>query len=136
MTSERLEDGHAVLRLRSDFSELGRVRRFASAAANRFGLDERDREDFTLVASEAVANAIEHGGPCRDGAIHVWTLERAGTLTLVVRNGGHFACTPRSLDPLAERGRGLGLIADLVDEMALKSTDGHMQLELTKERPG
>jgi anti-sigma regulatory factor (Ser/Thr protein kinase) len=125
---------HDALRLRSDPTELPRARRFADAAAKRFGLSRREREDFRLAASEAVANAIEHGYPCGDGTIHVWTTERSGTLTLGVRDGGEFVFKPPVADRMAERGRGLALIADLVDAVALSRVNGHTQLELTKER--
>jgi anti-sigma regulatory factor (Ser/Thr protein kinase) len=130
----RLEPWHAALRLRSDPAELGRARRFADAAAERFGLSRREREDFSLAANEAVANAIEHGRPCLDGAIHVWTTEQAKTLTLGVRNRGEFIFRLPSADLLAERGRGLNMISDLMDGVALRSVNGHTELELKKER--
>jgi anti-sigma regulatory factor (Ser/Thr protein kinase) len=130
----RVDAGYAALRLRSDPAELPRARRFAEAAAARFGMSQVDREDFKLAASEAVANAIEHGCPCCDGAIHVWTTERSATLTLGVRNGGEFIFKFPAVDELAERGRGLSLIADLVDAVALSRVNGHIQLELTKAR--
>jgi anti-sigma regulatory factor (Ser/Thr protein kinase) len=131
---ERLESGDRALRLRHDASELRRARQFADAAAARFGLSRAEREDFKLATSEAVANAIEHGQPCWDGAIQVWTSERDRTLTLGVRNGGEFAFKPPPSDPLAERGRGLTLIADLVDAVALSRIGNHIQVELSKER--
>jgi anti-sigma regulatory factor (Ser/Thr protein kinase) len=132
---DRLENEDRALRLRHDPSELGRAREFADAAAARFGLGRADREDFKLATSEAVANAIEHGLPCWDGAIHLWTTERGGALTLGVRNGGEFAFKPPPTDPLAERGRGLILITELVDAVALSRIGNHIQLELSKERP-
>jgi anti-sigma regulatory factor (Ser/Thr protein kinase) len=97
-------------------------------------MSQTDREDFGLAVSEAVANAIEHGAPCVDGAIHVWARERERTLTLGVRNGGEFTFGLAACDALAERGRGLNLMADLVDVVALTHANGHTQLELTKER--
>jgi serine/threonine-protein kinase RsbW len=124
----------AGLRLDAHPTEVSRARRFARTAATRFGMSHPEAEDFTLAASEAVANAIEHGSPCHDGAIHVWATEHAGTLTLGVRNGGEFGFGPREPDPFGERGRGLTLIAGLVDRVALRHLNGHTQLELTKGR--
>src|SRR4051794_29585496 len=98
-----------ALRLQSDPAELSRVRRFAHAAATRFGMSRTDREDFMLAASEAVANAIEHGCPCCDGVIHVWAAEQGESLTLGVRNGGEFGFDAGTADTFAERGRGLPL---------------------------
>jgi anti-sigma regulatory factor (Ser/Thr protein kinase) len=125
------------VRLRHDPAELARVRGFAETAARRFGLGPTAREEFKLAASEAVSNAIEHGLPCRDGSIHVWIAERDRSLTLAVRNRGEFVFKPPPSDPLAERGRGLTLMADLVDTVALSRIGSDViQIELTKERPG
>jgi anti-sigma regulatory factor (Ser/Thr protein kinase) len=124
----------AALRLQSDPAELSRARKFAHAAATRFGMSRTDREDFMLAASEAVANAIEHGCPCCDGVIHVWAAEQDESLTLGVRNGGEFGFETGSADAFAERGRGLPLMARLVDTVALRRLNGHTQLELTKGR--
>lgn len=132
--AERLDDEPEELLLRQDPSEVARARVFADAAATRFGLGRRDCEDFRLAASEAVANAIEHGLPCWDGAIHLWTIEGNGTLTLGVRSGGEFSFGAAPADPLAERGRGLTMMAQLVDAIALTRVGGDFQLELLKER--
>jgi anti-sigma regulatory factor (Ser/Thr protein kinase) len=122
------------LRLAPDPCELSRARDFAEAAAERFGLSPREQHDFKLAASEAVANAIEHGLPCADGAIHVWTSEEEHTLTLGVRNAGEFIFTPPPTDPLAERGRGLVLIGSLVDVAALTRVGDDVVIELVKRR--
>jgi anti-sigma B factor antagonist len=115
-------------------SELGRVRGFAAAAAFRFGLDPRERHDFTVAANEAVANAIQHGRPCHDGAIHLWVTENDERLTLGVRDAGVFALDPPPDDPLPESGRGLKLMSHLVDALALSRTDGHTHVELSMTR--
>ena len=128
------ERHHHGVRLRQDPAELGRARAFAEAAGERFGLDRVARDDFKLATSEAVANAIEHGGPCADGAIHLWTVEREATLTLGVRNGGEFVFKPPASDPLAERGRGLAVMTGLVDAVALSRIGDDIQVELSKGR--
>jgi anti-sigma regulatory factor (Ser/Thr protein kinase) len=125
---------HADLRLLPHASELSRARSFADAAAERFGLDARERHDFKLATSEAVANAIEHGRVCSDGTIHVWVSERPRRLTLGVRDAGRFAPAPITADPLRDRGRGLALMSGLVDVLALSRVDGHTQVELSKHR--
>jgi anti-sigma regulatory factor (Ser/Thr protein kinase) len=123
------------LRLRPDPAELPRARAFADAAAGMFGLDSRGRHDFKLAASEAVANALEHGYPCWDGTIHLWTMEDEDGLVLGVRNAGEFIFRPPPSDPLAERGRGLILISQLVDMVALTRVGDHVVVELLKRRP-
>jgi hypothetical protein len=125
--SERLDSEPDELLLRHDPSELARAREFADAAATRFGLGRKDCEDFRLAA-------IDHGLPCWDGAIHLWTIEGEGALTLGVRNGGEFFFGEAVADTMAERGRGLTMIAQLVDAVALSRVGGDVQLELLKER--
>jgi anti-sigma regulatory factor (Ser/Thr protein kinase) len=115
-------------------SELHRARSFADAAAERFGLDARERHAFKLAASEAVANAIEHGRPCSDGTIHLWVSERPRRLTLGVRDAGRFVPKPAAGDPLRGRGRGFTMMGALVDVVALSRVDGHTQVELSKHR--
>jgi anti-sigma regulatory factor (Ser/Thr protein kinase) len=129
------ETNYRGLRLRQDPAELVRARAFVEDAAARFGMNRAARDDFKLAASEAVANAIEHGRPCGDGAIHVWTAERETALTLGVRNGGEFVFQPPATDPLAERGRGLTVMSGLVDEVTLSRVGTDVQIELRKERP-
>jgi serine/threonine-protein kinase RsbW len=126
--------GARELRLSPDACELNTARRFAGRAAERFGMDATDRRDFILAASEAVANAIEHGRPCWDGTIHTWVCERADTLTFGVRDAGSFEMKPPPSDPLSDRGRGLVLMSALVDEVALRRARGHTHLELLKHR--
>jgi anti-sigma regulatory factor (Ser/Thr protein kinase) len=87
-----------------------------------------------VAASEAVANAIEHGRPCDDQTIHLWVTEEAGTLTLGVRDAGEFVLEPVPADPLPEGGRGLKLMGHLVDSVSLSRTDGHTHVELSKHR--
>jgi anti-sigma regulatory factor (Ser/Thr protein kinase) len=126
--------GTLELRLPPDPSQLGRARGFASAAGRRFGLDPRERHDLMLAASEAVANAIEHGRPCRDDTIQMWVTERPDSLTVGVRDAGDFVLEPLPADPLPERGRGLRLMSKLVDEISLQRTNGHTEVELSVHR--
>lgn len=128
------QDVHEGLRLRPDASEVGRARDFAAAAAVRFGLGSRELHDFVLAASEAAANAIEHGLPCWDGAIHLWTTEQEHALTFGVRNAGEFVFRPPPADPMAERGRGLTIISRLVDVVELSRVGDHVVVELVKRR--
>jgi anti-sigma B factor antagonist len=115
-------------------SELARARGFAAAAGRRFGLDPRQRHEFTLASSEAVANAIEHGSPCRDHTIQMWVSERPDSLTVGVRDAGEFVLRPLPPGPLPERGRGLPLMSRLVDEVAVNRVNGHTEVELTVHR--
>jgi anti-sigma B factor antagonist len=126
--------GMLELRLPPRAAELARARGFAAAAGRRFGLDPRRRYDFALAASEAVANAIEHGAPCRDGTIEMLITERPDTLTVAVRDGGRFVLGPPPPGPLPERGRGLRLMSRLVDEISIRCPTGHTEVELSINR--
>jgi anti-sigma regulatory factor (Ser/Thr protein kinase) len=127
-------DPETELRLLPVATELHRARRFADAAAERFGLDARERHDFQLATSEAVANAIEHGLPCSDGRIHLWVAQRPRRLTLGVRDAGRFIPKPVAGDPLRGRGRGFVMMGALVDVVALSRVEGHTHVELSKHR--
>jgi anti-sigma regulatory factor (Ser/Thr protein kinase) len=127
-------DSERELRVLPVASELRRARSFADEAAGRFGLDSRERQDFKLAASEAVANAIEHGQPCSDGMIHLWIAECPRRLTLGVRDAGRFVPKPATGDPLRDRGRGFMMMDGLVDVVALSRVDGHTHVELSKHR--
>jgi anti-sigma regulatory factor (Ser/Thr protein kinase) len=127
-------DSPYELRVRPAASELSRAREFADAAAARFGLDDRERHDFKLATSEAVANAIEHGRACSDGTIHLWITERPRRLTLGVRDAGRFVPKAAEPDPLCDRGRGFTMMSGLVDAVALSRVDGHTHVELSKHR--
>ncbi|HEY0633165.1 MAG TPA: anti-sigma factor antagonist [Thermoleophilaceae bacterium] len=126
--------GTLELRLEAHAAEVARARGFAAAAARRFGLDPRRRYDFALAASEAVANAIEHGGSCRDGGIELWITERSDALTVGVRDGGRFVLDPLPPDPLPERGRGLRLMSRLVDEISIERNNAHTEVTLSLRR--
>jgi anti-sigma B factor antagonist len=126
--------GTLELRLEAEAAELARARGFAAAAARRFGLDPRRRYEFALATSEAVANAIEHGGSCLAGGIELWISERPDTLTVGIRDGGRFVLPPLPPDPLPERGRGLRLMSRLVDEISIERNNGHTEVALSVRR--
>lgn len=107
------------VRLAGDASELAFARRFVIAAARRAGLDPRQQYDLALAANEAVANAIQHGHPGRRSEIELWVDDRGPGLRVGVRNRGDFVLEPLPPDPLHEHGRGLRLMSQMVDAIAL-----------------
>jgi anti-sigma regulatory factor (Ser/Thr protein kinase) len=105
------------LDLRAVASELVTARRFADAAAERFGLDEQERYSFTFAVNEAVSNAIEHGRSSPEGTIRVNVAEEAEALVFCVEDYGSFAPKAPGVETLPERGRGLAFMAAFVDEV-------------------
>ena len=108
------------LPLRAEPTALRTARGFADAAAAEMGLDEDARFRFTLAANEAVANAIEHGAPRADGTVLLRISSDADSLCFEVHDCGGFGVNWSEPDPLSERGRGLPLMAALVDEVDLR----------------
>jgi anti-sigma regulatory factor (Ser/Thr protein kinase) len=122
------------LDLTADPGELATARRFADAAAARFGLEERERWEFTFAVNEAVSNAIEHGRPAPDGTIRIHLAAEDGTLVFEVEDHGTFAPSPPEIGPLPERGRGLAFMAATVDEVDVRRAPSGTVVRLCKRR--
>ena len=105
------------LLLRQDPRELRRARWLADTAADEHGLADEEKFRFTFAANEAVANAIEHGGASSGGHIRVRTSSAGDELTFEVHDWGSFTPDLHEADALPERGRGLALMATMVDEV-------------------
>jgi serine/threonine-protein kinase RsbW len=122
------------LELKADPCELVTARRFADDAAARFGLEERERYEFTFAANEAVTNAIEHGRPSPGGTIRIHVGQENGMLVFEVEDHGSFAPPPPGIDPLPERGRGLAFMAATVDELDVRRGARGTVVRLCKRR--
>jgi serine/threonine-protein kinase RsbW len=113
------------LRLRPDPAELQAARRLAEEAADEHGLDEDARFRLTLAANEAVANAIAHGSPSAVATVLVRVCGDRDGVRFEVRDRGTFSAAVPASEGLAQRGRGIPLMAALADEVDLKpGTDG------------
>jgi anti-sigma regulatory factor (Ser/Thr protein kinase) len=122
------------LRLRADPSELQSARRLAEQAADDFGLDEDGRFRLTLAANEAVSNAIEHGSPSTDGTVLIRVHGDSEAIRFEVRDWGTFSVGFPDPEVLAQRGRGLPLMAALMDEVDLKPGDDGTLVTLVLRR--
>jgi anti-sigma regulatory factor (Ser/Thr protein kinase) len=116
--------------LRADPVELRTARRFAESAADHFGLGDDARFRFTLAVNEAVANAIEHGEPSIDGRVQLKIYAHGDSLAFEVRDWGRFGVSWPEQGSLQERGRGLAMMASLVDEVDLKPSEGSTVVRL------
>lgn len=115
-------------------SELQDVRRQAETAAAEFGLVAAERYQFVFAVNEAVTNAIKHGRPAADGTIGVELLADGDALVCAVEDHGTFRPSSPESDPLAEGGRGLTLMARLMDDVELLATDAGTTVRLSKRR--
>ena len=116
-------------------SELGAARQYAADSAEAFGLDEASCYEFVVAVNEAVTNAIRHGASDDQGLIHLSIIADADRLTFEVRDRGTFVMPDLDSSLGAENGRGLALMASLVDEVQLEIEPGGTTVRLSKARP-
>ena len=134
--SKPQQENEGNLALPADPSRLGQARSFIEARAAAAGFGEEDRYQITMAVNEAVANALEHGAPCRGGLIHLGAVMEAQKLSFYVRDCGRFALVAdRDLEEIADRGRGFALMNLLMDDVQLE-TDGETEVRLSKQRGG
>ncbi len=107
------------LRIPADLSRLKDARDWAAVAAADFGLEKEERFQVRLATSEAVTNAIVHGSAARGGTVDLQAREEGGALVFEVCDAGA-AATGEPVERLAEGGRGLELVALVMDEVQLE----------------
>jgi anti-sigma regulatory factor (Ser/Thr protein kinase) len=118
-------------------SELGAARKYAGEVAEAFGLDADSCYEFVYAVNEAVTNAIRHGASDEEGMIHLSIIADADRLTFVVSDQGTFTMPvldATEIAETAEHGRGLALMASLVDEVQLCIEPGGTTVRLSKAR--
>jgi anti-sigma regulatory factor (Ser/Thr protein kinase) len=94
-----------------------RARGLVRDAAVEQGLDDDGAWSLMLATSEAVSNAVLHGTPCSDGekAILLRVLPWNAGLCVEVCDCGGFDAAPLPPGPAATHGRGIPIIAAVVD---------------------
>jgi len=104
------------------------------------GLRDEDREDLRLAFSEACANAVLHGSPRGvQSRFHVCCELRDRALIIEVRDEGRgFECQIPSPPPAGyvERGRGLFLMQQMVDQVEFDRQPHGMVVRLVKKLNG
>jgi anti-sigma regulatory factor (Ser/Thr protein kinase) len=111
------------------------ARQFVDHAAASCGFEESARFDIQLVTSEAVSNAIVHGGGQNGRTIRIGAVEADGMLTLSVADSGTFVARVDADDPLSERGRGLACMARVMDQVCIASGDDGTLVRFSKRLP-
>lgn len=122
------------LRIPADLSMLHDARDWAAAAAADFGLEEEQRFQVRLATSEAVTNAIVHGSAGTEGAVELGAREERGALVFEVRDEGANPAVGVPTERLDEGGRGLELVALVMDEMQLERRGEGSVLRYSKYR--
>src|SRR5918999_4647259 len=83
--------------------------------ASELQLDGPTTFDLMLATTEAFANAIEHGEPCDPRGIRLRVESRDDGLGVEVRDCGYYSDEPRRRKLAGEGGRGMPIIAAIMD---------------------
>jgi len=112
-----------MLCLPRDSSTLSVIRHIAASALEELGVETETIEDVTLALTEAAANVVKHSGADDKYEVHV-EIEDFVCSIRVVDAGRGFDSASLGMgmaDPSEERGRGLALMAALVDSVRFES---------------
>jgi serine/threonine-protein kinase RsbW len=104
-----------ALSIPARLERLAEVREFVDRAAGAAGFAEAERYEVKLAVNEAVTNAIRHGSEAPDDRVEILVAEHDGQLDLSVADSGMFVHRFELRRELAEGGRGLAFIAELMD---------------------
>jgi anti-sigma regulatory factor (Ser/Thr protein kinase) len=88
--------------------------------ASELELDGDTTYELMLAATEALANAVEHGEPCDPRGIRLRVESRDGTLGVEVRDCGCYRAGARTAKLSGEGGRGMPIIAALMDDLEVE----------------
>jgi anti-sigma regulatory factor (Ser/Thr protein kinase) len=113
----------------------GNARAIVRHAAAEAGLDGEATWDLMLATTEAVANAVQHGEPWPNACILLTTEARERGLRVEVCDCGIFdsALEPTPLE--ATSGRGIPIIAAIVDRIEVRDGDGRTRVCFEKHTP-
>lgn len=122
------------LTISAELSRLPQVRAFADEAAREYGFGDDVAFQIKAAASEAVANAIEHGSAGNHDQVQLEALEEGGGFVLYVRDGGSFRPMVSRRGDLPERGRGLQFLGQMMDEVDVRPGAGGTEVRMVKWR--
>jgi serine/threonine-protein kinase RsbW len=108
------------------------ARAVVRAAASELRLDGSTTWELMLATTEAVANAIEHGEPCDARGIYLRLEARDGTIGIEVCDCGCFPTVPRSTKPDQQGGRGMPIIAAIMDSLEVRPSSGLTRVRFEK----
>lgn len=121
-----------AIEIEADPRRLREARDWAFEAAAAAGLAGPECFQVQLAMSEVVANSIQHGSSSVDDRIRIAAFQQDGALVFEVRDRGVFRppLAPARLDD--EGGRGLELLALIMDEVRISSGDDGSLLRFSK----
>lgn len=117
----------------ADPQRLAEAREWAQLAAVDSGLDDADCYQVKLAMSEAVANAIQHGSQTHEDRIVIEAYQDDGSLVFEVCDNGTFIAPMVRATEEDESGRGLELVALMMDEVQMTSTGEGSRLRFSKK---
>lgn len=101
--------------------------------ASELRLDGSTTWDLMLATTEAVANAVEHGRPCNRRGIFVRLEALDHTIGIEVCDcGGCFPAGVRSTKPADQGGRGMPIIAAIMDRLEIVPETGMTRVRFEK----
>jgi serine/threonine-protein kinase RsbW len=100
--------------------------------AAELGLDGDTTFDLMLATTEAFANAVEHGTPCHPRGIQLRMEVADGRLGVEVRDCGCFPVSPQTAKRRGEGGRGMPIIAAIMDQLEVRSDPGSTRVRFQK----
>jgi len=100
--------------------------------ARELRLDGATTWKLVLATSEAFANAVEHGRACDPRGIFLRVETRDGKVGVEVADCGCFA-EKRTTRRRDERGRGLGIIAAIMDQFEVVPGTGATRVRFAKQ---
>jgi anti-sigma regulatory factor (Ser/Thr protein kinase) len=112
----------------------GSARRLVREAAAAVGLEGEPTWDLMLAATEAVTNAVQHGEPWPNDCVLFTTEPCPRGLRVEVCDLGAFDGRPEPAAIDATCGRGLQIIAALVDRFEVRNGDGRTRVRFEKHR--
>ena len=101
-------------------------------AAAELKLDGASTWELMLATTEAFANAVEHGEPCDPRGILLRVETRDGGIDVEVTDCGCFAQTRPSSKARGEGGRGMPIIAAIMDQLDVVPDSGRTRVRFAK----
>jgi serine/threonine-protein kinase RsbW len=113
----------------------GAARSIVCEAATEAGLNGESTWDLMLATSEAVANAVQHGQAWPNDCILLTTEPCARGLRVEVCDCGSFDSALEPLPLEATSGRGIPIIAAIVDRLEVQNGNGRTLVRFERHAP-